>query len=98
MCGPGAGIEPRAPQILILIEDGTVIGVRGKAATGANVTERANVVIGADGRNSSVAKAVNPDQYNEKPAVGPAFYSYWSGVGSSGFEGALVFFWPAGGE
>ena len=70
----------------VLIEDGTVIGVRGKAAGGASVTEHANVVIGADGRNSSVAKAMNPQQYNEKPAVGPAFYSYWSGVGSSGFE------------
>ena len=53
---------------------------------GAAVTERATVVIGADGRSSSVAKAVQPEQYNEKPAVGPAFYSYWSGVGSSGFE------------
>ena len=50
------------------------------------MTEHAKVVIGADGRNSSVAKAVQPEQYNEKPAVGPAFYSYWSGVGSSGFE------------
>ena len=50
------------------------------------MTERARVVIGADGRNSSVAKAVQPEQYNEKPAVSPAFYSYWSGVGSSGFE------------
>jgi 2-polyprenyl-6-methoxyphenol hydroxylase-like FAD-dependent oxidoreductase len=54
----------------VLIEDGTVIGVRGKAAGGATVTEHAKVVIGADGRNSSVAKAVHPEQYNEKPAVG----------------------------
>ena len=43
-------------------------------------------MIGADGRHSSVARAVNPEQYHEKPAVTPAFYSYWSGVGSSGFE------------
>ncbi len=70
----------------ILIEDGCVVGIRGKDATGASVTEHARVVIGADGRSSSVAKAVQPEQYNEKPAVGPAFYSYWSGVGSSGFE------------
>jgi 2-polyprenyl-6-methoxyphenol hydroxylase-like FAD-dependent oxidoreductase len=33
-----------------------------------------------------VAKAVQPEQYSEKPAVTPAYYSYWSGVGSSGFE------------
>ena len=73
----------------LLIEDGTVTGVRGKEADGSTVTEHAKVVIGADGRNSSVAKAVQPEQYNEKPAVGPAFYSYWSGVGSSGFEVAV---------
>jgi 2-polyprenyl-6-methoxyphenol hydroxylase-like FAD-dependent oxidoreductase len=70
----------------ILVEDGRVVGIRGKDASGASVTEHATVVIGADGRSSSVAKAVQPEQYNEKPAVGPAFYSYWSGVGSSGFE------------
>lgn len=83
-----AGVEVREGFSVdeILIEDGTVVGLRGKDASGAAVTERAAVVIGADGRNSSVAKAVKPEQYNEKPAVGPAFYSYWSGVGSSGFE------------
>jgi flavin-dependent dehydrogenase len=83
-----AGVEVREGFTVdeVLVEDGTVTGVRGKAAGGATVTEHATVVIGADGRNSSVAKAVNPEQYNEKPAVGPAFYSYWSGVGSSGFE------------
>jgi 2-polyprenyl-6-methoxyphenol hydroxylase-like FAD-dependent oxidoreductase len=69
----------------VLVEDGAVIGIRGKCA-GATVTEHAKVVIGADGRNSLVAKAVRPEQYNERPAVSPAFYSYWSGVGSSGFE------------
>ena len=83
-----AGVEVREGFTVdeVLIEDGTVVGVRGKDAGGSTVTEHAKVVIGADGRNSSVAKAVQPEQYNEKPAVGPAFYSYWSGVGSSGFE------------
>ena len=83
-----AGVEVREGFSVdeVLIEDGTVVGVRGKGADGSAVTELARVVIGADGRNSSVAKAVRPEQYNEKPAVTPAFYSYWSGVGSSGFE------------
>ncbi len=70
----------------VLVEDGVVVGIRGKDAGGSAVTERAKVVIGADGRNSVVAKAVKPEQYNEKPAVCPSFYSYYSGVGSSGFE------------
>jgi 2-polyprenyl-6-methoxyphenol hydroxylase-like FAD-dependent oxidoreductase len=83
-----AGAEVREAFTVddILIEDGTVIGVRGKEAGGSTVTEHAKVVIGADGRNSSVVKAVKPEQYNDKPAVTPAFYSYWSGVGSPGFE------------
>jgi 2-polyprenyl-6-methoxyphenol hydroxylase-like FAD-dependent oxidoreductase len=86
-----AGVEVREGFTVdeVLIEDGTVVGVRGKDAGGGSVTEHATVVIGADGRNSSVAKAVQPEQYNEKPAVGPAWYSYWSGVGSSGFEVAI---------
>lgn len=83
-----AGVEVRERFTVdeILVEDGAVVGVRGTDARGTSVTERARVVVGADGRHSSVAKAVRPEQYNEKPAVGPAFYSYWSGVGSSGFE------------
>lgn len=83
-----AGVEVREGFTVdeILVEDGAVVGVRGTDARGTSVTERARVVVGADGRHSSVAKAVRPEQYNEKPAVGPAFYSYWSGVGSSGFE------------
>jgi 2-polyprenyl-6-methoxyphenol hydroxylase-like FAD-dependent oxidoreductase len=83
-----AGVEVREGFSVdeVLIEDGTVVGVRGKDASGRAATVRARVVVGADGRNSAVAKAVRPEQYNEKPAVTPAFYSYWSGVGSSGFE------------
>src|SRR5215213_1185766 len=83
-----AGVEVREGFSVdeVLIDDGTVLGVRGRTAGGATVTEQAKVVIGADGRNSFVAKSVQPDQYNEKPPVSPAFYSYWSGVGSSGFE------------
>jgi 2-polyprenyl-6-methoxyphenol hydroxylase-like FAD-dependent oxidoreductase len=83
-----AGVEVREGFAVdeVLVEDGTVIGVRGRQGDGRVVTERGKVVVGADGRNSSVAKAVRPEQYNEKPPVCPAFYSYWSGVGSCGFE------------
>jgi 2-polyprenyl-6-methoxyphenol hydroxylase-like FAD-dependent oxidoreductase len=82
-----AGVEVREAFSVgeILVEDGAVIGIRSDGASGS-VTEHANVVVGADGRNSLVAKAVQPEQYNERPAVSPAFYSYWSDVGSSGFE------------
>jgi 2-polyprenyl-6-methoxyphenol hydroxylase-like FAD-dependent oxidoreductase len=83
-----AGVEVREAFTVddVLVEGGMVVGVRGRGDGGGTVTERASLVIGADGRNSSVAKAVAPEQYNEKPAVSPAFYSYWSGVGSPGFD------------
>jgi len=70
----------------IVVEGGVVVGIRGRDSSGAEVTERARVVIGADGRNSSVAKAVAPVQYNEKPRMQWSYYSYWSGLPTTGFE------------
>ena len=43
----------------ILIEDGRVAGIKGHSKGGTAVTERAKVVIGADGRHSLVAEAVS---------------------------------------
>ena len=70
----------------IVIEDGVVVGIRGHGKDGGSVTERARVVVGADGRNSFVAKAVRPAQYNEKPMLQWGYYSYWSGLPVDGFE------------
>ena len=41
----------------LLWEDGRVVGIRGRDATGATVEERAHIVIGADGARSFVARA-----------------------------------------
>jgi 2-polyprenyl-6-methoxyphenol hydroxylase-like FAD-dependent oxidoreductase len=38
------------------------------------------VVVGADGMNSSVARAGNAQQYHEKPRLLAAYYTYFSGV------------------
>ena len=62
----------------ILIEDGRVVGIKGRSKDGASVSERARIVIGADGRNSLVAEAVRPEQYNEKPPLLASYYSYFS--------------------
>ena len=70
----------------VLVEEGRVTGIRGHAKGGATVTERARVVIGADGRHSLVAKAVEPERYNEVPALTPSYYAYWSGLPADGFE------------
>ena len=70
----------------ILVEDGCVTGIRGHAAGGETVTERARVVIGADGKNSLVAKTVRAEQYNEAPPLAPSYYTYWSHLPTDTFE------------
>jgi flavin-dependent dehydrogenase len=70
----------------ILFEDGRVAGVRGHSQGGTSITERARIVIGADGRHSLVAKAVHPEQYNEKPPLQAGYYTYWSNLPVKAFE------------
>jgi 2-polyprenyl-6-methoxyphenol hydroxylase-like FAD-dependent oxidoreductase len=65
-------------------ENDHVIGVRGHGKGSTTVTEQARVVIGADGRHSLVAQAVNPFQYHEKPPLLAAYYAYWSGLPMQG--------------
>ena len=81
-----AGAEVREGFTItdIVIEDGRVAGIRGHGRDGATVTERARVVVGADGRHSSVVKAVRPEQYNEKPQMVAGYYAYWSGLDNDG--------------
>jgi 2-polyprenyl-6-methoxyphenol hydroxylase-like FAD-dependent oxidoreductase len=68
----------------VLIEQGRVVGVKGRSHSGDAVTERAEVVVGADGWDSVVADAVKPERYNEKPPLLAAYYSYWSGLPNDG--------------
>jgi 2-polyprenyl-6-methoxyphenol hydroxylase-like FAD-dependent oxidoreductase len=68
----------------VVIEDGRVVGIRGHGKGGATVTERAAVVIGADGRHSRVAEAVRAERYHEKPPLVAAYYAYWSGLPMAG--------------
>jgi flavin-dependent dehydrogenase len=83
-----AGVEVRETFTVdeILIEDKTVTGIRGHAKGGDPVTERAHVVVGADGKHSLLAKAVEPESYNEKPSQLAMYYAYWSDLPVSGFE------------
>jgi flavin-dependent dehydrogenase len=73
----------------ILVDDGRVTGIRGHAKGGATVTERAKVVVGAEGKHSLVAKAVQPERYNEAVPLAPAYYAYWSGLPAEGFDTSI---------
>jgi 2-polyprenyl-6-methoxyphenol hydroxylase-like FAD-dependent oxidoreductase len=81
-----AGAEVREGFVVdeVIVEGDRVAGIRGRTKNGTTATERAAVVVGADGRHSLVAAAVRPEQYNEKPALLAAYYTYWSGLPMAG--------------
>ena len=83
-----AGAEVREDFTVeeIVTEDGAVTGIRGHAKGGDTVTEKAGVVIGADGKHSLLAKTVEPEAYNERPSQLAMYYAYWSDLPVSGFE------------
>jgi flavin-dependent dehydrogenase len=70
----------------LLTSDGAVTGIRGHERRGSAVTERARVVIGADGIHSLVAKTVRPEQYHARRTPCVAYYAYWSGLPTGGYD------------
>ena len=74
-----AGAEVREDFTVeeLVIDDGAVVGIKGHAKGGGTVTERAKLVVGADGRHSVVAAVLKPEQYNERPPLLAAYYTYW---------------------
>jgi flavin-dependent dehydrogenase len=82
----GAEVRERFSVDDVLAEDGRVTGIRGHADGGAAVKEQARLVIGADGRNSLIARRVQAPTYQTKPAHTCAYYGYWTGVPLVGAE------------
>jgi len=83
----GAEIRDRFIVEELVVEDGRVVGIRGATKDGGpTVTERAGLVIGADGKHSTVAKAVGAERYREKPALTVGSYTYFEGVPVDGGE------------
>ena len=76
-----------------------VTGVVGRVRGTAEVTLPAQVVVGADGLRSTIAKRVAADTYCEHAPLTGVHYSYWSGISHLGAafharEGRLVLVWP----
>jgi flavin-dependent dehydrogenase len=80
--------------------DGRITGIRGRGpGGGATVRERAAMVIGADGRNSALARRVAAPAGERAPTLTCWYFSYWSGVPGSGLdvrmhEDRVVFAFP----
>jgi 2-polyprenyl-6-methoxyphenol hydroxylase-like FAD-dependent oxidoreductase len=70
----------------LLVANDTVIGIRGHAKGMTPVEERARIVIGADGVNSVVARAVQAPAYDVQPVAACAYYSYFSGLRQDDIE------------
>jgi 2-polyprenyl-6-methoxyphenol hydroxylase-like FAD-dependent oxidoreductase len=77
-----AGVELREnfPVHQLLREGEHVSGIRGHTKAGKAITELARIVIGADGVNSVVARAVDAETYNVRPALTRWYAAHWSGV------------------
>jgi 2-polyprenyl-6-methoxyphenol hydroxylase-like FAD-dependent oxidoreductase len=70
----------------IAMDGDRVVGVRGHSGDGDQELLTARLVIGADGRNSHVAKAVAAPAYHQKERLLWSFYTYFRGLPTDGFE------------
>jgi 2-polyprenyl-6-methoxyphenol hydroxylase-like FAD-dependent oxidoreductase len=73
----------------LVVDSGRVTGVRGRlrsAPIGSERTLTAPLVIGADGKHSTTAKAVGAREYRRAPAQSAAGYAYWDGLDVAGGE------------
>jgi flavin-dependent dehydrogenase len=77
-----AGVEVREGfSVRELRRDGDrVIGISGQGKDGLPVDEDARIVIGADGRESFVARSVGAERYKEREGQTCGYYAYFSGV------------------
>jgi 2-polyprenyl-6-methoxyphenol hydroxylase-like FAD-dependent oxidoreductase len=77
----GAEVREDSHVETILSEGGRVVGVR---CAGEQI--RAEIVVGADGRNSQVVRAVGPEEYHTTPRLQYSFYTYFKGLPADGLE------------
>lgn len=83
-----AGAELREQFIVeeVCFEGNRAAGVRGRSRSGTNITEKARLVVGADGLHSAIARMVGAPMTLAKPAVACCYYTYWSGVSAKRVE------------
>jgi 2-polyprenyl-6-methoxyphenol hydroxylase-like FAD-dependent oxidoreductase len=80
----GAEVEMGVSVHGVLREGGRVTGVRTSAGQ-----RRARLVIGADGRNSRIARLVGAKTYHDHPPVTFGYYTYWRGCPAAGVHAWL---------
>jgi flavin-dependent dehydrogenase len=98
-CAAGAELRTGVVVDGLLTNGEQVTGIHGHTAQGTSVAERAQIVIGADGKRSMVADLVQAPHYLEQPSMTCWYMSYWKGLPSDGIEmywrpGRLAFAFP----
>jgi flavin-dependent dehydrogenase len=74
----GADLRPQSRVVdVIRAADGRVCGVVGQRKDGAHDRLHADLVVGADGRHSTIAKLVGADEYLGYDAPRAAYWAYW---------------------
>lgn len=76
----GAEFGQRTRAERLIVEDGCVVGAELRDADGERREVRARVVVGADGKYSSVAKWVGAESYEAVPAMRPVYYGHFQGI------------------
>lgn len=78
---PGIAFHEGTTISDVIRENGTVVGVRGTVRQGdAAVGARGGIVIGADGRRSTIARAVGATAYDVVPPLLATYYRYYLGI------------------
>ncbi|WP_170324103.1 NAD(P)/FAD-dependent oxidoreductase [Cryptosporangium phraense] len=86
-----AGVEVRYGVDVVGLEHapgGRVVGVRARTGRGPAESLRARLVVGADGRRSTVARAAGAALRHSGRFGGSGVYGYWSGIPFDGYEWA----------
>jgi flavin-dependent dehydrogenase len=87
----GAELRERFTVQELVYDGERVAGIRGRDATGSLVTERARIVIGADGMRSQVAKLVDAPARHAHATLTCGYYSYFADVPASPSADAEIF-------
>jgi flavin-dependent dehydrogenase len=81
----GAELKERFRVTDVVREDGRVVGVRGVSGE-VEETLHGQIVVGADGRRSTVARRVEAKEYDHVPMSGGGVYAYFENVPVAGYE------------
>jgi flavin-dependent dehydrogenase len=85
----GAEVEERVTVTGLVEEDGRVTGIRW-TRRGSTGTSRAKLVVGADGKDSLIARFVNAPTYRWVATQTLNYWGYWSGTKG----GPILYFGP----